>query len=80
MNIETRKIEFIQEFLKLDNEDVIIGLEKILKLATPSEYKEDFLPFTLEEFNKRIDQSITDFNNGRYISSEDLEAKIDQWN
>ena len=31
MNLEARKIEFVQEFLKLQSEEVISRLEKILK-------------------------------------------------
>ena len=31
MNLETRKINFIQEFLNLDNEDIILGLENFLR-------------------------------------------------
>lgn len=30
MNIETRKIKFVQEFLKLQSEEAISRLEKIL--------------------------------------------------
>jgi hypothetical protein len=30
MNLEERKISFVQEFLRLQNEDIVIRLEKIL--------------------------------------------------
>lgn len=30
MNIETRKLTFIQEFLRLQNEEIVIGVEKLL--------------------------------------------------
>ena len=31
MNLEARKIEFVQEFLKLQSEDAVSRLEKILR-------------------------------------------------
>jgi hypothetical protein len=31
MNLETRKSLFIKEFLKIQNEDIITGLEKLLQ-------------------------------------------------
>ena len=31
MNLEARKIEFVQEFLKLQNDESVSRLEKILK-------------------------------------------------
>ena len=31
MNLEARKISFIKEFLKLQNEDIINSLEQLLK-------------------------------------------------
>jgi len=36
-------------------------------------------PLTLEQYNKEIDKGIDDFNNGRFISQDDLENEIDSW-
>jgi rRNA pseudouridine-1189 N-methylase Emg1 (Nep1/Mra1 family) len=36
-------------------------------------------PLTLKQYNKEIDKGIDDFNNGRFISQEDLEKEIDSW-
>ena len=75
MDIQTRKIAFVQAFLKLQSETVISQLEQILKRETENELK----PFTVEEFNKRIDQSMEDSKNGRLTESSKLKAKMDQW-
>ena len=34
---------------------------------------------TLKQYNKEIDRGIDDFENGRFISQEDLEKEIDSW-
>jgi len=36
-------------------------------------------PLTLKQYNEEIDKGIDDFNNGRFISQEDLEKEIDSW-
>ena len=80
MDLQTRKLELIQEFLKIQSEDVISRLEKILKKARKESGNEDFKPMTIEEFNSRIDQSMEDSKNGRLIKASELKAKIDKWN
>lgn len=80
MNLEARKIEFVQEFLKVQNEEVISRLEKILRKEKKKSDQEGFNPMTIEEFNSRIDQSMEDSKNGRLIEASELKLKIDKWN
>ena len=74
MDIQTRKLEFIQEFLKIQSEEIISRLERILK-----NIDDDFSPLTIEEFNSRIDQSLEDSKNDKVIESNKLIAEIKQW-
>ncbi len=77
MNLEARKIEFVQEFLKLQSEEAISRLEKILR--NEKKMSEDRLiePMTQDELNNRIDQSESDFQNNRFKSSAELLAKYE---
>ncbi len=77
MNIEARKIEFVQEFLKLESEDAISKLEKILRNEKNNSDERIVEPMTKEELNKRIDRSESDFQNNRYKSSTELLAKYE---
>jgi hypothetical protein len=79
MNLEARKISFVQEFLRLQNEEIVIGLEKLLHKRKAELIEKDMKPMSLEQFNKDIDQAEEDFKNGRYISSTDLKAKYQKW-
>ena len=74
MDIQTRKLEFIREFLKIQSEEIISRLERILK-----NIDDDFSPLTIEEFNSRIDQSLEDSKNDKVIESNKLMAEIKQW-
>tara|TARA_R110001592_G_scaffold8105_1_gene44485 strand:+ start:76728 stop:76973 length:246 start_codon:yes stop_codon:yes gene_type:complete len=75
MDLEARKIEFVQEFLKLQSEEAISRLEGILRKEREFIEKRILEPMTQDELNKRIDQSESDFQNNRFKSSSDLLAK-----
>lgn len=71
MDIQARKIVFIQEFLKLQREDAISRLENFLRIEKESDIK----PMTTQELNQRIDQSEADFENNRFKSNTELKSK-----
>jgi len=77
MNIESRKIEFVQAFLNLQSEELISQFEKLLKKAEQSD--EELKPFTIEELDSRIDSSLKDSKNDNIIESNELLADIEQW-
>lgn len=56
MGLQIRKLELMQEFLKVESEDVISRLEKILKRDNIKSEQEEFEPMTIEELNSQIDQ------------------------
>ncbi|WP_158838066.1 hypothetical protein [Polaribacter sp. L3A8] len=80
MDIQTRKIEFIQDFLKIQSEELISRLETLLRKEDSPSNTNEFEPMTIEEFKNRIDKSMEDSKNGKLISSSDLKAKINKWN
>jgi len=73
MDLQTIKIEFVQEFLKLQSEEIISLLESVLKRQTNAET--EFEPMSITELNARIDKSEEDFKKGRYKSTDELLAK-----
>ena len=77
MNIESRKLLFIQEFLRVKNEEIIIGLEKTLKQWKSKQHEKEQKPMSLEQFNKEIDQAVTDSREDNVIKATELRKK---WN
>jgi len=75
MDLQTRKIEFVQEFLKLENEEIVAILEVVMKQQT-SNTEDPFKPMTIDELNARIDRSEEDFRHGRYKTSAELLARF----
>ena len=75
MDIEARKIELIQEVIKLKSEEMISTLENYFKSKNDSILE----PFTVEELKERIAKSEDDFENGRVTTSEQLLSEIKGW-
>ena len=76
MDLEARKISFVQEFLRLQNEEIVSGLEKLLRRRKMELIEQNFKPMTMEQYNAEIDQALEDSKNGRMIKASDLKAKI----
>ena len=79
MDLEARKIEFIQDFLKLQSEEAITRLEKVLKKEKKLTKKKEIQPMSVEQFNKRIDKSMQDSKEGKLTEINDLMADIEKW-
>ncbi|HEY5510095.1 MAG TPA: hypothetical protein VIK10_03620 [Prolixibacteraceae bacterium] len=79
MDLQTRKITFVQEFLKIQSEEIINRLEKLLEKEKGKITENDFTPLTLDEFNERIDKSLLDSKNDRLIENINLREEIQEW-
>jgi hypothetical protein len=79
MDLQTRKIAFVQEFLKVQSEEVVIRMEKFLKKEKEKFPESDFQPMSLDELNKRIDRSLLDASNGKITENTDLAKEIQEW-
>ena len=79
MDLSTRKITFVQEFLRLQNEDIISGLERLLQKRKSELFEKHLKPMDLKQFNNEIDQALEDSENDRIIKATDLKSKIEKW-
>lgn len=79
MDLEARKIQFVQEFLRLQNEEIVSGLEKLLRKRKVELIERNLEPMTMEQYNAEMDQAESDSENGRMIEVNDLKAKIQKW-
>lgn len=79
MDLQTRKISFIQEFLNFQSEEIILRFEKLLKKEKNRITSNKLEPMTIEEFNGRIDASMEDSNNERVTEANELLSEIEKW-
>ena len=75
MNLSERKIAFVTEFFKLEDESIISSLEDILKKKRIRKYEENLKEMRLDEFYKDIDASLEDSTNDRVTKAKELKSK-----
>jgi len=79
MDIQTKKLNFVQEFLRLKDENLIDKLNKLLQTEREKKAKEELKPFSEKEFNNLIDSAESDSKHGRLTSAKNLKNEIDTW-
>ena len=79
MNIQARKLNLIEEFLRISDESIIEQLESFIMTEKKKQYERDLKPMVLKEFHEMIDQAKQDKANGRVISHEELKKRVKTW-
>ncbi len=79
MDLQTRKLNFIQEFLRLRNEDLVNKLGRLLRSEKKKQFEESLNPMKIDEFNKIIDSAELDSENNNVTLAKDLKKEIDSW-
>jgi hypothetical protein len=79
MDIQTRKLNFVQEFLRLRNIKLIEKLEKILLEYKAKDYEANLKPISLDNFNKMINKSVEDAKLGNVVDARELKESVKKW-
>jgi len=79
MDIQERKIHFIQEFLKYSNDNLLSKFEAMLQQEREKSFENEIKPMTLKEYEGRIDRALDDVKNNKIVSARDLKIEIAAW-
>jgi hypothetical protein len=79
MDIQTRKINFIQEFLRTANNNILEKFEKMLRQERKKLYEDEIKPMTIDQYDKRIDEALSDYKNNRVLHAKKLKKEIPSW-
>jgi hypothetical protein len=79
MDLPARKIQFVQEFLRVADDELVTKLERLLRTERKKKLKVELSPMTMKEFNEIIDKSEDDFKNERVTEAGNLLNQIDTW-
>ena len=79
MDIQTKKLHFVQEFLRLTDENIIDKLDNLLQVERKKKATRELKPFTVQELNVIIDRAESDSENGRLTSGQELKNEINSW-
>jgi hypothetical protein len=78
--VNSRKLHFIEELLKIENEDIIKKLEYILQEERLKFLEQELgTPMNLKTFNAMIDKSENDLAEGKVTTANELKKKIQKW-
>lgn len=78
--VDSKKLHVIEEFLKVQNEDVIDKIESILKEENMKVLQEVVSPaYSEREFNEMIDRAEEDAAQGKVYTSKELKKQIQSW-
>ncbi len=75
MDLQARKISFVQDFLRIQNEGIISELENFLKKSKSEMFKKNLKPMDLDKFHDEIKQALDDSENDKVIKAVDLKSK-----
>jgi len=73
MDIRSIKLKFIEDFLRLQNEQLILKLNELLNREKKKIYENSLKQMTINEFHKRIEQSEKDIEEGNVYAQEQVE-------
>jgi hypothetical protein len=79
MDLQTRKINLIQEFLRLANENIVEKLEKMLHQEKIKIIEQEITPMSLAQYEQRIERAIDDLKNNRVTTAKTLKKQISTW-
>jgi len=79
IDLQTRKIYFIQEFLRFANDSIVEKFESMLHQERKKHYEQQIKPMSMEEYESRIDTAFDDFKNGRMTNARKLKQDIVKW-
>lgn len=78
-DIASRKLSFVQEFLRISDEKLITKLEQLLRSERNKMITKELNPMTMDEFNEMIDLAEEDFKNGRVTETNELLKIVETW-
>lgn len=74
MNLQTKKLHFIEEYLRLNDESIIDKLEEFLRKERKKELSEKMKPLTKYDLQRKLDRSEKDIVEGNLYVQEAVET------
>lgn len=79
MDIQAAKLDFVQEFLRLNNEQSITKMMELLRQEKVKQYESALKPMSQQELNAMMDDAEADVTAGRVTAASSLRKDIDNW-
>lgn len=79
MDLQMRKLNIIQEVIRLDNDLLLDKVEALLKEERIRMLETEIKPMTLEQYEQRVNDGVEDYKNNRVTTAKQLKKAIVKW-
>ncbi|OFX17403.1 MAG: hypothetical protein A2033_17825 [Bacteroidetes bacterium GWA2_31_9] len=79
MDLQTRKIHFIQDFLLYANSSILSKFEELLKQEREKVLEKEIKPMTIKDYEEKIKKALDDVKNNKVKSARILKKEISTW-
>ncbi len=79
MDIQTRKLRFIQEFLNYADSTILLKFEELLKFEREKLLEKGIKPMTLKKYEQRIEKAFEDVKANKVQTAANLKKEIATW-
>lgn len=74
MDIQAHKLEFLSEYLRINDEELLLKLSTLLRRERQKRVKGYLQPLTQEQLSNKLKKAETDLLEGKIMSHEEVEA------
>lgn len=75
LDVQTKKLQFLEEYLRVDDISIINKLSDLLHTERAKQYKE-LAPMTVEELEEKLLRSEQDIEEGRVYTHEEVKKYV----
>ncbi len=79
MDIQTRKLRFIQEFLNYADSTILSKFEELLKFEREKLLEKGIKPMTLKKYEQRIEKAFEEVKSNKVQTAANLKKEIATW-
>lgn len=79
MDLQARKLEFIEEYIRLADEKIVLKFEKLLRSEKEKAATLSLQPLTQTELDNMIEESETDIIGGNVLSHNAVKHLVTSW-
>jgi hypothetical protein len=79
IDLGVRKLSLIEWLAKVQDEALIGKIEELQRKARVKRYESALKPMSAKQLIERAEMANKDINEGRYITSEQLEKESENW-
>lgn len=74
MDIQAHKLEFLSEYLRINDKELLLKLSTLLRRERQKRVKGYLQPMTQEELSNKLKKAENDIQEGKVMSQQEIEA------